>query len=123
MHYVISRKVIQQVRRQIPIDTFFHLQTQSQNDRWLEKYQSSLFKPVSKITPQNNVFIPWESTKVDIYRRFFYLGVTTTDPNKYEATFGTSLVEASQIPAYANALVPPNGLRLAADGQNSLRDD
>jgi hypothetical protein len=70
--------------------------------------------------PIKNVLIQWDSPDVEIIQRFYYLGVEKVDPVLYEATYGPSLVDASQLPPEAFRFPTPRGEVLACDSNPNI---
>ena len=70
--------------------------------------------------PIKNVLIQWESPDVEIIQRFHYLGVEQADPVLYEAIYGRTLVNASQLPPEALRFPTPRGEVLACNSDPNM---
>ncbi len=77
-------------------------------------------KPEDPVPPKTkNLIINWEKIKCNVKERITVLGVEKCDPNEYIEQHGSSLIQASTLPAIANKVavdaVENQGTLLASD--------
>jgi hypothetical protein len=126
---VIPGKVIPPPPRKVIVERLPQLPPKPRDiivERWLgyqRRTRRVNFIPAPALIPHpapKNVLIQWDSPDVDVRQVYHFLGVQIVCPVQYAATFGATLVDASQLPREVANFATPAGETLAVNSNSDM---
>ena len=126
---VIPGKVIPPPPRKVIVERLPQLPPKPRDiivERWLgyqRRTRRVNFVPAPALIPHpapKNVLIQWDSPDVDVRQAFHFLGVQIVCPVQYAATYGATLVDASQLPREVAHFATPAGETLAVNSNSDM---